>query len=107
MGENEIFAEVYAPILLLNPAYEEAYMPVVAGKGNESRFCNLQAIPDLVASCCYFCCYFGSGGYLINQAQNPCLSETRVSFCAIFLTCMVHKFTWEMNNMDSFFLRRK
>ncbi|WP_251038163.1 amidohydrolase [Paenibacillus albidus] len=38
MGEHGIFAEVYAQILLLNPSYEDAYMAVVAGKSNESRF---------------------------------------------------------------------
>ncbi|QYK65583.1 amidohydrolase family protein [Paenibacillus sp. S02] len=44
MGENEIFAEVYAQILLLNPTYEEAYMPVVVGKGNENRFYNYKSM---------------------------------------------------------------
>ncbi|MFK4303314.1 MULTISPECIES: amidohydrolase [unclassified Paenibacillus] len=44
MGENEIFAEVYAQILLLNPTYEEAYMSVVAGKGNEHRFYNYKSM---------------------------------------------------------------
>ncbi|RGL33081.1 metal-dependent hydrolase [Paenibacillus polymyxa] len=44
MGENEIFAEVYAQILLLNPSYEEAYMSAVAGKQNESRFYNYKSM---------------------------------------------------------------
>ncbi|KAF6562425.1 amidohydrolase family protein [Paenibacillus sp. EKM202P] len=44
MGENEIFAEVYAQILLLNPSYEEAYMSAVAGKENENRFYNYKSM---------------------------------------------------------------
>ncbi|KWX76174.1 metal-dependent hydrolase [Paenibacillus riograndensis] len=44
MGENGIFAEVYAQILLLNPSYEEAYMAAVAGKENESRFYNYKSM---------------------------------------------------------------
>ncbi|MGG4219215.1 amidohydrolase family protein [Paenibacillus jamilae] len=44
MGENEIFAEVYAQILLLNPSYEEAYMSAVVGKEKESRFYNYQSM---------------------------------------------------------------
>ncbi|MGQ4681588.1 amidohydrolase [Paenibacillus polymyxa] len=44
MGENEIFAEVYAQILLLNPSYEEAYMSAVAGKQNENRFYNYKSM---------------------------------------------------------------
>ncbi|OKP90910.1 metal-dependent hydrolase [Paenibacillus helianthi] len=44
MGENGIFAEVYAQILLLNPSYEDAYMAAVAGKENESRFYNYMSM---------------------------------------------------------------
>ncbi|AIQ75862.1 amidohydrolase [Paenibacillus odorifer] len=44
MGENGIFAEVYAQILLLNSSYEDAYMAAVAGKENESRFYNYKSM---------------------------------------------------------------
>ncbi|MEK5238877.1 amidohydrolase family protein [Paenibacillus sp. FSL L8-0470] len=46
MGENGIFAEVYAQILLLNPSYEDAYMAAVAGKANESRFYDYRSMLD-------------------------------------------------------------
>jgi predicted amidohydrolase YtcJ len=44
MGEQGIFAEVYAQILLLNPSYEDAYMAAVAGEDNESRFYNYRSM---------------------------------------------------------------
>ncbi|WHY01315.1 amidohydrolase family protein [Neobacillus sp. DY30] len=44
MGENEIFAEIYAQILLLNPSYEESYMAAVVGKEKEKHFYDYRAM---------------------------------------------------------------
>jgi predicted amidohydrolase YtcJ len=44
MGENDIFAEVYAQILLLNPSYEESYMASVVGKEKEKHFYDYKAM---------------------------------------------------------------
>lgn len=46
MGENDIFAEVYAQILLLNPSYEESYMAAVVGKQKEKHFYDYRAMLD-------------------------------------------------------------
>lgn len=46
MGENGIFAEVYAQILMLNPSYEESYMADVVGKEKENRFYDYRAMLD-------------------------------------------------------------
>jgi len=46
MGELEIFAEVYAQILLLNPSYPEAYMGEVVDKKNEHRFYDYKTMLD-------------------------------------------------------------
>ncbi|AWB44535.1 metal-dependent hydrolase [Paenibacillus sp. CAA11] len=46
MGELEIYAEVYAQILLLNPSHHEAYMAACVGKAKESRFHNYRGIVD-------------------------------------------------------------
>jgi predicted amidohydrolase YtcJ len=44
MGENDIFAEVYAQILMLNPSYEESYMAAVVGKEKEKHFYDYRAM---------------------------------------------------------------
>ncbi|WP_042354153.1 amidohydrolase [Bacillus rubiinfantis] len=46
MGELEIFAEVYAQVLLLNPSYQEAYMAEVVGKDKEHRFYDYRSMLD-------------------------------------------------------------
>ncbi|MEH7097406.1 amidohydrolase [Neobacillus vireti] len=46
MGELEIFAEIYAQILLLNPSFPEAYMGEVVGKKNEHRFYDYKTMLD-------------------------------------------------------------
>ena len=46
MGELEIFAEVYAQILLLNPSYQEAYMGEVVEKKDEHRFYDYKTMLD-------------------------------------------------------------
>ena len=46
MGELEIFAEVYAQILLLNPSYQEAYMGEVVDKKDEHRFYDYKTMLD-------------------------------------------------------------
>ncbi|RCX20667.1 hypothetical protein DFP94_103399 [Fontibacillus phaseoli] len=46
MAEQDIFAEIYAQILLLNPSYEASYMAEVAGKDKEDRFYNYKGMLD-------------------------------------------------------------
>ncbi|MBA9086616.1 hypothetical protein FHR92_003096 [Fontibacillus solani] len=46
MAELDIFAEIYAQVLLLNPSHEEAYMAMVAGQDRESRFYDYKSMLD-------------------------------------------------------------
>ncbi|MGJ7910786.1 amidohydrolase [Neobacillus sp. LXY-1] len=46
MGENQIFAEIYAQILLLIPSYQESYMADVVGVEKEYRFYDYRAMLD-------------------------------------------------------------